>query len=350
MPNGLKVYFGCPPDGNPFLGQLIESLGKHESISSVEFGQEGFWRKPQDCDVLHLHWPEALFGWREPSKTEIEAINDGLKAWKSRTQIVTTVHNRFPHHRDTENFRALYRTIYSVSDGIVHMGRASLKEFRGRYPDLEAKSKAVILHGNYSCFKNVVSRAEARRWLGLPADEVVCLVFGALRNNCEIRLLYDGFRLLKNSHKRLLVTGRLRWSSNRIANFFARRRFYAQRNVSLINAFIPSDEVQYYLNAADMLVIPRIGSLNSGNVALGFTFGKVVIGPDDGVIGEMLRETGNPVFVPESPKSLAFALQAGIELSQENLGKRNHVFAVEKMHWLTIAAQHVTFYQELLTI
>lgn len=56
---------------------------------------------------------------------------------------------------------------------------------------------------------------------------------------------------------------------------------------------VPAEKVQYFVNAADALVISRLQVLNSANVKVGSSFGKVVVGPDSGVVGEILHQTGS---------------------------------------------------------
>jgi glycosyltransferase involved in cell wall biosynthesis len=348
MPEGLRILMGCLPDKNPVIAQLINALSDNASISCVHCSADGFWRRPQRYDVLHIQWPEALTNWQEPSEAEIAALKAGLQAWKIGTRIVVTVHNRFPHNHDTKRFRELYNIVYSAADGIIHLGRASLEEFSVTYPAMRAKPQFVILHGNYSCLPNTVTRIEAREWLHICNKEYVCLSFGELRNNREVRLLLQGFRLLRTPRKRLVIAGRLRASPNRLASLLCKWHICLRRNILHINAYIPDCQVQYYLHACDVMVIPRIASLNSGNVALGFTFGKVVVGPNDGVIGEMLRENGNPVFDPGNIESLACALQEGLRFGQTDLGDQNRIFALKQLNWSRIAAQHESFYRLLL--
>jgi len=115
-----------------------------------------------------------------------------------------------------------------------------------------------------------------------------------------------------------------------------------------MSGFIPHENVPGLLRVADLLVIPRKKALNSGNVALGFTFGTVVVGPDVGVIGEVLRETGNPVYDPTQPKSLGTALEQGIGLTRSGKGEENRAHAEDYWDWTDLAAEHVDFYHELI--
>jgi glycosyltransferase involved in cell wall biosynthesis len=111
---------------------------------------------------------------------------------------------------------------------------------------------------------------------------------------------------------------------------------------------ISPEEVQIYLKSADLLFIPRYNTLNSGNVALGFTFGKVVVGPDYGVIGETLKLTGNPVFDPYNLSSVSEAIRFGFESEQSDLAEKNLQYAQNELSWGAVAQKTVKAYQSIL--
>ena len=94
------------------------------------------------------------------------------------------------------------------------------------------------------------------------------------------------------------------------------------------------------IRKCNSIVIPRVDSLNSGNVFLCFTFARQVIGPDIGNIGEVLKVTGNPVYVPEKISTLkdAFELNNNCESIQQ--GKINAKWLDENCKWETFA-RHV---------
>jgi hypothetical protein len=228
------------------------------------------------------------------------------------------------------------------------MGQVSKELFQNEYPETKTKSHEVIPHGRYDVFDNEVSREEARRRLGLELDAHVVLAFGALRHPEELRLMTDGFNYFRNSQKKLVVAGRFAWANNKIHKGVLRGFHYLRsiaRPIQFYFGRINDDEVQYFLNACDQIVIPRKNVLNSGDVALGFTFGRVVVGPKCGVIQEVLERTGNPVYDPEFPSSLSNALHYGAELSNNGKGDQNCRYAENFMNWKEIASDHIEFYK-----
>jgi glycosyltransferase involved in cell wall biosynthesis len=137
------------------------------------------------------------------------------------------------------------------------------------------------------------------------------------------------------------------WPSRLTLRHYALRLRTHLAPVQLVEGFISHEDVPGLFNLADVVVIPRADGLNSGNVALGFTFGKVVVGPDTGVIAETLHETGNPVFDPVKPSTLGRALEQARSLAVERKGEDNRSYAEAHLDWDTIADQHAQFFTSL---
>ncbi len=103
---------------------------------------------------------------------------------------------------------------------------------------------------------------------------------------------------------------------------------------------IDNCDLPYYMAASNVIFIQRKGQLNSVNIPLAFLFHKVVIGPDSGNIGELLRNTGNPVFRSDKKQDIIRALKEARHLSAR--GKRGSELRVcDKKHeykqsWETI--------------
>ncbi len=337
----MNVIIGCEP-ANKYIGQLAQSLSQHRKVNSAEDNLVKFWRQPSSTDVIHIQWPEALFDWSSPSPWELAWLEDRLDRWSSAAAIVTTVHNYEPHTLD--DCERLYEMIYRKSDGIIHLGKASRRFFFDKYSFAPDKIHTIIPHGNYACFPNHISSDEARNRLGLGQDDVVFLCFGAVRHPEERDLLIESFDRVGMGRKKMLVAGRVpppSWDT------FLYWRIKCDRRLLIHSGWIPSEDVQLYFNAADIVVIPRRGELNSGNVALGFTFGCPVVGPDEGVIGEVLKKNGNPVYEPGNARSLAEAAEE-VSHTEKKVGIQNKKYAMNEMRWEKVSDKHVYFYQDVM--
>ena len=104
------------------------------------------------------------------------------------------------------------------------------------------------------------------------------------------------------------------------------------------------------LSATDVLFIPRINSLNSGLVQLGFTYGCVVLGSEFGNIGDQLKQTNNPTFNYSNLSEDYFqgVINKAVNLSNSNLGSNNLNFAHCNLDWNIIGKKYKLFYEELI--
>lgn len=336
---------------NPYLSQLIRHLDLHESIGSVQHGTEFLNYDPYKYDILHVQWPESLIRvGSKPDAHVIDSVISKIDKWGQKAKLVATIHNNYPHGVESAKYADLFKKIYERMDGFIHLGNASHKWILSQ-PYLNSKSKhCIIPHGNYQYFKDMgdCDRTKARNKLGYREHDFVILVFGKIRSEKEFKLVNQVFSRSNIPNKKLLFCSRIGISRKSAFIISYLRTKYLRKDIKLIDRFIDPEDVSCLLNAADVMFIPRINVLNSGNVALAFTYGKPVLGPDTGVIGETIRITDNPVY---SQGQVYEAIKKMEMLSTKDLvalGERNLQFAYNEMSWSGIVEQHVSFYKQLL--
>ncbi len=357
----MKVLFAIDPNRpNSVTDNFLRGL--KEAGQDVHSSFSTFWEDHiSHFDIIHIQWPESLLLWKEPTIKNLSDLEQRLAGWKKRgSKIIVTRHNYEPHTYFPLN-KELYRTVYQKADGIIHFSSFSQKEFRLRYPDLTDCEHAVIPHPWYKDLSNNTTRSNSRKRLGLSDKDRVFLVFGNIREREEQDMVISSFLNCQVKSKKLVFSNGilteiaresirrypLRYVRRVLARFFS-YNYYRFKRINIRDQFVPSEEIQLYLNAADVLIIQRIDQLNSGNIPLGFTFGKVVIGPDNGNIGEILRQTGNPVFDPKDYTSIQNAMQKGIKLALEGYGAKNFNWAANHCNLKQIGLMHKKFYQQLI--
>ncbi|MEO0794568.1 MAG: hypothetical protein AAFX93_05385 [Verrucomicrobiota bacterium] len=359
----MKVLVAnIPLPTNRFLvdlnGALIE-LGI-ELIHS----HEDYWNCEGDYDVVHLHFPEYLTmeiqdAYREGAISEemIGEIEKRLKYWSSKSRIVITRHVLTPHSKtQSKEWERIYELYYSYANGVAHFDSPSVDEFEERYANTTfSQGKPVhslIPHHNYCSLPNETNREESRRKLGIPMDRKVVLIFGAIRNDEETDLILNAFNGATTSNKFLLAS---RWRE-RLADVSwirlkywirdAKRWYYRNSGKHRFNyGFVQEEDAQYYLHAADVLFIPRLKVLNSGNITLGMTFGKVIVGPDSLDVGSLLKSTGNPTFDPDKPDTAAAALDEAFKLTDADLGQKNQRLALDEWSPKQCAQMYIDLYE-----
>jgi glycosyltransferase involved in cell wall biosynthesis len=355
-----------PLPTNRFLVDLNAGLSLRVGLLH---SSDVFWRMEGDFDVIHLHFPEYLTYELQDAYINgltaelIEAVRVRLDHWAARSQIIVTRHVLLPHDAlEDPMWERMYEMVYSYVDGVVHFANASREEFDRRYGTTFLGREKPILHviiphQNYASLPNTITRHDARKTLGIPRDGRVMLVFGAIRGSNERQLILETFKNLNADGKVLLVS---RWMENLPDVSWIRLKYWLRDLARMYYRFHPrftfnygfvdEADTQIYLNAADVLFIPRFRVLNSGNVTLGMTFGRVVVGPDSWDVGELLRETGNPTFDPDRPETAAAAVDRGFQLAREGkIGQTNRALALSEWTVDQCAEKYVEFFRAVTT-
>jgi len=356
----MKILFAFNRDLNPYVDVLVAGLGAAGCL--VDMGTEKFWDAGLfDHDIVHIQWPETLFDWRVPSVVEMHFLKRRLREIHSRAQIVFTLHNEVSHHANEGNeavLKELYALIKSECDVMIHLGEASRRDCVAQ-PELAGKRHVMIpipIYDELYAPHLGMDREEAKRRLGIPRGRKVVLAFGNFRYEGEKRLVIDAFSGLEDRRVCLVAPKwhkTLEYSFSPIHPMLAlrtvRKAMWAWRNGMKLGAkkIMSDEEVAQHFAAADVVFIQRLNELNSGNVPMGFLFGKVVVGPDCGNIEEWLQVTGNPVFDAASSASVCEALRRALELSDSGLGETNYRFAMERWSTRQIGDSYVQLHKSI---
>lgn len=344
----MRVLFVCKTihreKENPFVRVLAENI-KKQGIQ-VDWGLEKFWNAYQDYDIIHFQWPEKVFGGG--NKIDLEKISKHLDLLKEKgVKLLITCHNLEPHKKNGDLSR-LYALLYTRCDAIHHMGEYSfdyLKERTGK----EIYHFMVEHPAYYKLEEYPITKEEARKRLGIGPQAKVILSFGAFRFDEEREMTLKAFNGLDDPHKYLLAPGffkdktYLSYGYHKLLTLCSRK----YKGLHFSKGFIPYSELPYYLIASDILFIQRKEILNSGNLPLGFSFGKTVVGPKKGNVGMILEKTNNPVFNPDDGQSVVAALKKALDI-QLTCSKNNLDYAAEFMDQEKVAKKMVEEYRNLL--
>jgi len=188
-PRRLRVLFA--PDyraGNPYQPLLAEALSKHgvdvEFLSDYRRGLPLVRGSAAAApDLVHLHWPEAYFGRRGDTWDRLRVLRYPLDYWLTsrRHPIVVTAHNLLPHNRGDELgvFQNIRLTMRNAAAVFAHSQPA--KMMLADTFGLPEEVISVIPFGDHAVTLGApLDREEARRTLGLPQHEKICLMFGTV--------------------------------------------------------------------------------------------------------------------------------------------------------------------------
>jgi hypothetical protein len=252
--------------------------------------------------------------------------------------------------------KELYRIVYKNANGIIHLGQFSLVDYKNQYNELATDQlHSVIPHPLYSLYPNTISRDNARSLLGLPRQARIVLNFGIIRHQSERKFLLKVYRNLGSPGKLLLASRQLRswFFSKSFRGIGKLRRVNEFLRKGLLNEYnfygaVANSDVQLFLNAADVLFVPRADVLNSGIPFLAWSFDKVVVAPDSGNITECMEAMGNPLYKPGDIDSASLALAKGLELSEKLEAGELHRRAEELYRPEIVSSMTKEFFNQLL--
>lgn len=155
----------------------------------------------------------------------------------------------------------------------------SAKETVIKLYGISNSSVEVIPHGNYiQNYENRINKTRARDQSAIIND-FVFLYFGVIRPYKGINKLIDAFDELSVQNAELLIVGNP--LNEEIADGIYKK--CKNKNIKTIFKFVPDDEIQVYMNAADVIVLPYTDVLTSGTAILGMSFRKPIIAQHWGV-------------------------------------------------------------------
>jgi hypothetical protein len=347
---------------NNFPIDFVRSFeGMGEEVT-IDYGIQWLSEERSKWDIIHIHWPENLTKGRFLNNKFIEWLDAKLKVWAVDSQIVATIHNLGSHYGHSSLIDFLYYTVFKNCHGFIHLGRYSVNAFAKSYGEaLASKPISIIPHGNYSSlFRNLAkSVAEANR-ITTPKKKI--LVVGRLRDIEELHLLWDVSKKIDINAYEVVFAGRLpsarlslkqgklfAFFNTTVNNVYWRAKLAISPVIIADFGFISDEKLVKYLSATNVLFIPRKMILNSGNLPLGFSFGKVVVGPNVGNVGELLKQYHNPVFEPSaSGGEIHDILMDAVKLDKDGLGEKNKIIALRNWDWNAIAKMHIDFYRNML--
>ncbi|MBU1702029.1 MAG: glycosyltransferase [Candidatus Eisenbacteria bacterium] len=242
----------------------------------------------------------------------------------SGARIVYICDNIIPHERRLLD-HSLTRYLVGSGDAFIVMTRSVEDDLRSFRADAPA---ALVPHPVYEHFGRPLPREEALRRLAergielAGEDRPLILFFGIIRPYKGLDILLRAMpRIIKETGAGLIVGGE--FYAGRKETFELVSELGLQKDVFLVDGYVPNEDVGLYVSASRVVVLPYRSATQSGIVQVAFQLECPVIATDVGGLGEMIRhgETGFLV-PPEDPAAVADAvcryLQEGLETPMRN--------------------------------
>lgn len=294
----------------------------------------------RDCDdIVHVHWPHGSYVhnyWRIPFVLFHLLLYRVLK-----DNIVWTVHElEFYETRYPLLDKLVVRSLMKLARALVVHSRYSMDVVRRRYG--YRKHIAVLRHPSYiGCYPNEIEKCEAREQLKLDAKARVYLFLGHIKPYKGVEELIESFRSIEDPGIRLVIAGKPMDAATgeRVAVMAA-----ADSRIIAAVDYLPDEQLQVFINAADVLVYPFRQMHTSGSVLLGMSFGRPVIVPVMASLPEDVDRNAGIFFDPHDAQALRAALLACRSKDLAAMGRQARR-SLEDRTWPVFAAEHARLYR-----
>lgn len=335
---------------NPYNWLLSTHLvASDPSVVVGEFAPRRLLLEP--WDVWHMHWPEKFLRITRRGEVlaKVSALAGLIRYAKARDiRLVWTIHNLISHEQRYPQLEAWLRDwVVNQIDGAIALSATSAKAAQERFPALLERPLAIIPHGHYiGAYPNTISRTEVRASLGLTPEQRVLVFVGQIRTYKNVIKLARCVAELPDPDLRLVIAG----LPNDDALATAVRDAVApDPRMQAHLALIPNDQLQRYLNAADLVVLPYQEILNSGSAILALSFGRPVLVPAKGSMGELQAQFGSPAVMTFEGELTPDTLREALDtLAEQPVDSTQLISEVQqRLDWGNIAAKTVQFYRAL---
>lgn len=304
-------------------------------------------------DLIHMFWPSNFYHSSTWFGTLIKRIMfaDGLKCL-SRIPLIYSADNLYPHDAASPDFeKSQIQKIVNQADGIIVASKAAQEIFSKSYQIPEATKFFIVPHCNYiGKYKDTISRSQARATLGIGPQEKVMLSLGRINKYKGLCLLSKAFFAADVRDSHLLIAGSCS-QPDIIEEINSNNKPQSARAKLTIHArFIPDDEIQVYMRAADCVVLSYDDiPMNPGSVILAMSFGLPVCCVNTGSVAEIMGPRCLFSYQPLDLDSMVMAIRTALECTDlPERGREAYDLAVKNHSPALVASRLQQAYAEVI--
>lgn len=304
-----------------------------------------------DAKVFHVQWV-SKFGVFE--RTFMLLF---YKVFGKR--IVFTAHNLDPYGRGSGSGRLgkwSLRFLYSHVDHIIVHAQCLKHDLMNGYKVPESRISVIPIGINNFVQTTGLSRNEARKRLGIAPSRKLLLNVGNLQEYKGVDILIDSFNALckKDDSYYAIVAGSAHSEpafATAVKQTITKRKL--QDRIMLRAEFVPDEELETLLMAADCMVLPYRAIYHSAVLFLAYRFGLPVVATAVGGLQEDVID-GRTGFLcpPNDAKALADTItkffESDLYANQDHTREDISKYTSEKYSWGKIGVKTLAAYYSLL--
>jgi len=325
------------------VGKVEVGIGFNERVKFYEIMD---WNNPitwlkafnliRDCDVVILQW------WTS-SVAHMYLTLEILNRVSSKIPIVIEFHEVVdPLESSIVPVRIYSKVVGRVIRGLANHHVVHSKEDReliGKIYKIPLDRIHVIPHGIYDHYRRM-DRSKAREILNI--NDFTILFFGLLRPYKGVKYLVKAFEMLPKDvikDSRLLIVGET-WEDRESIEIIKRSKF--SKRITLINKYVPDDEVSLYFSASDVLVVPYTRASQSGVAHIAMSFGIPIVASYVGGLKDSLSRYKGTVFV--NPGDVYSLRDAILELYFKSRRRYKHP---KELKWENVAKRWIDILEQI---
>jgi glycosyltransferase involved in cell wall biosynthesis len=314
-----------------FPGKTQKDLGQElipiastpilDSINPITWVKAFFWLGRVRPDML-------LFKYWMPFFAPCYATLAFLAKLFLGIRVVYLCDNVVPHEKNLLD-EALNRLGLGFVDGFIVQSRQVQRDLLSYKPNANYR---FAPHPLYTLFPVPIPKKEARKRLNIRQKHVL-LYFGYIRKYKGLRYLIEAMPdVVRELSVHLLVCG----------EFYEEREEILSRvldlglesHVTILDRFIPNEEVGTYFCACDLVVLPYVSATQSGIVQVAYHYDKPVVVTRVGGLPEVvLDEKTGFVVEPQNNEAISRAILRFYKEKREKDFTANIAQEKQKYSW-----------------
>jgi glycosyltransferase involved in cell wall biosynthesis len=339
---------------NPYTHELYSHMREAE-VAELALSRRGLIAAlGARYDVLHFHWLERAF-WspsRRAACKRVALVFLIVAAARLRgARFLWTVHDPQPHDMPSNRilrrwpfswlWRAFRRLVLCKLDGLIFQVEDHRRLLLQQEKRLAKLPFIVSPHPHFAdSYPNEVSRADACAALGVAPGTAALGFVGNIRPYKNADALIAAFRASELAAT-LVVAGQVDDPAHRAELV---RAAEAEPRILARFEFIPDDQLQTFINALDVLILPFKAPTTSGSAMLGLSFGRPIAVPSSPVFRELQDKVGADwVYLFDGPISPAVLADLLLWAKQPRAERPD----LSEFSWSTAAERTYAFMQTL---
>ena len=294
----------------------------------------------KNFQIVHIHWL--------PTNSILLFLSFLILLKILRFKIIWTMHNILPHEIRRYS-RFISCQLYKWSDRVILASVHNLEPLKMnlKVTDLE-KIRYIPLGEISAYFPNLISLEAARQMLKIPMGKKVFLYLGTIRRYKGVRNFLLALKELAKPSEDVIgmIVGKPvdTQLKSEVEEF---KKELGERLIVNFN-YVPNQDIQNYLKACDVCVLPYERITNSLSIFLPYAFARPAISVATGNILDVVKDGETGILINDvSPKILVKAMSRILKHDYRKMGEQGKTYTQKNFSWEKIGTQTLDLYREI---